>query len=63
MALTIRKVLLAIALMNIGIFGACFLALAADLHWGYDGDQGPSLLGRAVAGLRTLRGRLGPITD
>ena len=30
--------LLAIALMNIALFGA----LAADVHWGYEGDQGPA---------------------
>jgi len=30
--------LLTVALMNIALFGA----LAADVHWGYDGDQGPA---------------------
>ncbi len=33
--------LLAIALMNIALFGA----LAADVHWGYDGDEGPAYWG------------------
>lgn len=42
MTRTIGKAILAIALMNIGLFGAWYLALAADLHWGYDGDQGPA---------------------
>lgn len=37
----IRFGVLAIALMNVALFGAWYLALAADLHWGYDGDQGP----------------------
>ena len=45
MTMTIRKVFLAIALMNIALFGAWYLALAADAHWGYDGDQGPAYWG------------------
>ena len=33
------------------------------LHWGYDGDEGPVFWGALSTGLRTLRGRLGPIAD
>ena len=42
MTKTIRKALLGIALMNIGLFAAGYFVLAADVHWGYDGDQGPA---------------------
>ncbi len=28
--------------MNIALFGAWYGALAADVHWGYDGDEGPA---------------------
>ncbi len=41
----IRFALLAIALMNIGLFGALYAALAADVHWGYSGDDGPAYWG------------------
>ena len=38
-------ILLAIALMNIVLFGLWYGAMAADIHWGYAGDQGPAFWG------------------
>ena len=42
-------VFLAIALMNIVIFGLSYGALAADTQWGYDGDTGPVFWGALAA--------------
>lgn len=46
MTLTIRKIFLAIGLVNISLLGAWFAVLAADARWGYGEDDGPANWGK-----------------